>query len=53
MAHFISAVELNLVYLGVGMGLYVFSFHIARKRGLLLQIVTDRGVIAGWHRGEP
>lgn len=38
MEHFISAVELNLAYLGVGLGLYVFAFHIARRRGLLLQM---------------
>ncbi|MDD1650832.1 MAG: ABC transporter permease [Methylococcaceae bacterium] len=38
MEHFISAAWLNLVYLGVGLGLYAFAFHIARKRGLLLQM---------------
>ena len=36
--HFIRAAELNLVYLGVGLGLYALAFHVARKRGLLLQM---------------
>ncbi len=33
-----SAALLNLVYIGVGIGVFLFAFRIARKRGLLLQI---------------
>lgn len=36
--HFRDAFLLNLGYLAVGLGLYTFSFRIARKRGLLLQM---------------
>lgn len=36
--HFRSAIELNLVYIGLGLAVYRFAFHIARKRGLLLQV---------------
>lgn len=32
------AVLLNAVYLLIGIALYLFAFHIARKRGLLLQM---------------
>lgn len=31
------AIGLNLVYLGVGIGVFLATFHIARRRGLLLQ----------------
>lgn len=36
--HFLSAVWLNLIYLMLGLGLYLFTFRVARKRGLLLQM---------------
>jgi ABC-2 type transport system permease protein len=36
--HFFSAAGLNLIYLSLGFGLYLLSFRIARKRGLLLQM---------------
>lgn len=36
--HFWLAVGLNAVYLTFGIGLLLFGFHLARKRGLLLQI---------------
>lgn len=35
---FWMAVLLNGVYLSIGTALYLFAFHIARKRGLLLQM---------------
>jgi ABC-2 type transport system permease protein len=38
LGHFVSAAGLNLLYLGVGFGLYLYAFHVARKRGLLLQM---------------
>lgn len=36
--HFLLAVELNLLYLALGLALFGLSFRIARQRGLLLQI---------------
>jgi ABC-2 type transport system permease protein len=36
--HFWSAVGLNVIYLAVGVGLLLLAFHVARKRGLLLQM---------------
>lgn len=38
MGHFWAALGLNLAYLVAGLTLYRFAFHVARKRGLLLQI---------------
>ncbi|BBA34231.1 ABC transporter permease [Methylocaldum marinum] len=35
---FWMAVLLNMIYLSVGLALYLFAFHTARKRGLLLQM---------------
>ncbi|WP_208110168.1 ABC transporter permease [Methylocaldum gracile] len=35
---FWMAVLLNLIYLLIGFALYLFAFHVARKRGLLLQM---------------
>lgn len=35
---FFAAVALNLVYLGIGAGLFLYSFRVARIRGLLLQV---------------
>lgn len=32
------AVLLNLVYLGVGVAVFLWAFHVARQRGLLLQV---------------
>ncbi len=32
------AVALNLLYLAIGAALFLYSFHVARKRGLLLQV---------------
>jgi ABC-2 type transport system permease protein len=28
----------DLAYLALGAGLFLYSFHVARKRGLLLQV---------------
>jgi len=36
--HFWRAVGLNVIYLGIGGGVLLLGFHVARKRGLLLQI---------------
>jgi ABC-2 type transport system permease protein len=36
--HFWRAVGLNAIYLAAGIGLLLLGFHIARKRGLLLQM---------------
>ena len=36
--HFWAAVGLNVIYLGLGVGVLLLGFHIARKRGLLLQM---------------
>lgn len=36
--HFISALGLNAIYLSVGVGVFLRAFHVARMRGLLLQI---------------
>jgi ABC-2 type transport system permease protein len=36
--HFWSAVGLNIVYLGLGLAVFLFAFHIARQKGLLLQM---------------
>ncbi len=33
-----NALLLNLVYLAIGVGIFLFAFHVARKRGLLLQV---------------
>lgn len=33
-----AAALLNVVYIGTGVGVFLYAFHIARKRGLLLQI---------------
>ena len=33
----LQAVLLNVVYLGVGIGVFLFAFHVARRRGLLFQ----------------
>jgi len=38
MQHFWAALGLNLLYLLLGLGLYLLSFYIARRRGLLLQM---------------
>jgi ABC-2 type transport system permease protein len=34
--HFLAALALNLVYIGLGASLFIRVFHLARKRGLLL-----------------
>jgi ABC-2 type transport system permease protein len=34
----IHAAILNVVYLVIGAGLFLFSYHVARRRGLLLQV---------------
>jgi ABC-2 type transport system permease protein len=34
----VHAVLLDLAYLGLGAGLFLYSFHVARRRGLLLQV---------------
>ena len=36
--HFIAAVALNIVYILIGGFVFLYAFHIARRRGLLLQI---------------
>ncbi len=36
MGDFLNAAWLDIVYLAVGLGLYMLAFHVARKRGLLL-----------------
>ena len=36
--HFLAAVGLNALYLGVGLAIYLYTFKSARKRGLLLQM---------------
>ena len=36
--HFFAAVWLNLAYLAIGLVVYLYTFKIARKRGLLLQM---------------
>ena len=36
--HFLDAVWLNTAYLGFGVGVFLYTFQIARKRGLLLQM---------------
>jgi len=33
-----AALGLNLVYLAIGVALFLYAFHVARKRGLLLQV---------------
>lgn len=33
-----AALALNLVYLAIGTGTFLYAFHVARKRGLLLQV---------------
>ena len=33
---FAAAVGLNIAYLGLGAAMFLWSFHVARKRGLLL-----------------
>lgn len=35
---FLAALSLNGVYLAIGVGLFLFTFGIARRRGLLLQV---------------
>ncbi len=37
MSEWISAIELNGIYLGIGAALYAIAFKVARKKGLLLQ----------------
>jgi ABC-2 type transport system permease protein len=34
----VHAILLDLIYLAVGAGLFLYSFHVARRRGLLLQV---------------
>ena len=34
----VHAAVLDLVYLAIGAGLFLYSFHVARRRGLLLQV---------------
>ena len=34
----VHAILLDLVYLGIGAGLFLYSFQVARRRGLLLQV---------------
>ena len=34
----VNALALNLVYLAAGTGVFLYAFHVARKRGLLLQV---------------
>jgi len=36
--HFNAALALNGAYLAVGLSLYAWAFHVARQRGLLLQV---------------
>lgn len=36
--HFHDAIALNIAYIGLGLAVYLLAFHIARKRGLLLQM---------------
>ena len=38
MDHLRYAIGLNFVYMALGLLLYLFAFHVARKRGLLLQM---------------
>ena len=33
-----TAALLNVLYIGVGIGVFLYAFHVARERGLLLQI---------------
>lgn len=35
--HLVYAVALNLVYLGIGVGIFLYTFRVARQRGLLFQ----------------
>ncbi|MDY6942794.1 MAG: ABC transporter permease [Pseudomonadota bacterium] len=37
LAHMLWAVGLNLAFLGIGVGVFLWTFRIARERGLLLQ----------------
>ena len=34
----VHAILLDLVYLAIGAGLFLYSFQVARRRGLLLQV---------------
>jgi ABC-2 type transport system permease protein len=36
--HLAAAIGLNAVYLGIGAALFLYSFHIARQRGLLMKL---------------
>ena len=38
MAHFLTATGLNVAYLLLGLAIYLFTFRIARQRGLLLRM---------------
>ncbi|MEH6629212.1 MAG: ABC transporter permease [Halopseudomonas aestusnigri] len=35
---YLHSLGLNLLYFAIGMGIFLWSYHVARKRGLLLQI---------------
>ncbi len=35
---YLHSLGLNLLYFAIGMGVFLWSYHVARKRGLLLQI---------------
>lgn len=35
---YLHSLGLNAIYLAIAMGLFIWSYHVARKRGLLLQI---------------
>ncbi len=35
---FMNAVGLNLIYISLGVGAFLWSFHVARRRGLILQM---------------
>jgi ABC-2 type transport system permease protein len=34
----LHALAVNAVYLAAGVALFLYSFHVARRRGLLLQV---------------
>lgn len=36
--HLAAAIGLNAVYLGIGAALFLYSFHVARQRGLLMKL---------------
>ena len=36
--HLFAAMGLNVLYLGLGAALFLYTFHVARERGLLMKL---------------